>query len=237
MKESNEIEVRNSMPYDPREHYRRSIRLRDYDYTSPGAYFVTICTQDRKTIFGEIVNGEMHLNKLGESTQSIWCALPERFPDIELDQLVIMPDHIHGIIIFKESRHASPMDSYVSQIPERFRQLEYSKSPTNRLPASFAPPHPGGAINRAPTGPPSLRSADENCIPTLGEVIRVFKAVTTHKIRSQGRLDFKWQRNYYEHIIRKGDDLDRVRQYIIDNPAQWTEDSFNREEMLSWLLD
>ena len=215
------------MPYDPQENYRRSIRLRDYDYTSPGAYFITICTQDRKPIFGEIVNGEMQLNKLGESTQSIWCTLPERFPNLELDQFVIMPDHIHGIIIFKESRHVSPLDSYVSQIPERFRNSTYSKSATDQISASFAPPHPWGAINRAPTELPSLRSADENRILPLGEVIRTFKAVTVHKIRSQGRLDFKWQRNYHEHIIRKDDDLDRVRQYIIDNPAQWTEDSLN----------
>src|SRR5258708_26515692 len=225
------------MTHDSQKYNRRSIRLRDYDYTSPGAYFITICTQDRKPIFGEIVNNEMQLNELGESLQLIWNTLPERFSNLELDHFVIMPDHIHGIIIIKETNFIFAEDSYKSELPERFRNSTYSKRATNRLSASFAPPHPRGAINRAPTELPSLRAADENRILPLGEVIRTFKAVTAHKIRSQGRLDFKWQRNYHEHIFRKDDDLDRIRQYIIDNPAQWAEDSLNREEMLSWLLD
>lgn len=97
-------------------------------------------------------------------------------------------------------------------------------------------------INTTMISWPSLRSSDDsrstnNSIPPLGEIIRVFKAVSTHNIRTLGWHDFKWQRNYHEHIIRKDDDLDRVRQYIIDNPAQWAEDSLNREETLSWLLD
>jgi REP element-mobilizing transposase RayT len=225
------------MTHDSQKYNRRSIRLRDYDYTSPGAYFITICTQDRKSIFGEIVNNEMQLNELGESLQLIWNALPERFSNLELDHFVIMPDHIHGIIIIKETNFIFAEDSYKSELPERFRNSTYSKRATNRVSASFAPPHPRGAINRAPTELPSLRPADKNRILPLGEVIRTFKAVTAHKIHSQGRLDFKWQRNYHEHIIRKDDDLDRVRQYIIDNPAQWAENSLNREEMLPWLLD
>jgi REP element-mobilizing transposase RayT len=225
------------MTHDSQKYNCRSIRLRDYDYTSPGTYFITICTQDRKPVFGEIVNNEMQLNELGESLQLIWNALPERFSNLELDHFVIMPDHIHGIIIIKETDFVFGEDSYKSELPERFRNSRYSKRATNPVSASFAPPNPGGAINLAPTVLPSLRSADENRILPLGEVIRTFKAVTTHKIRSQGRLDFKWQRNYHEHIIRKDDDLDRVRQYIIDNPAQWAEDSLNKEEILSWLLD
>ena len=225
------------MTYDSQKNNRRSIRLRDYDYTSPGAYFITICTQGRKPVFGEIVNNEMQLNELGESLQLIWNALPERFSNLELDYFVIMPDHIHGIIIIKETDFVFAEDSYKSELPERFRNSTSSKRATNRVSAAFSPSHPEGAINRAPTEQPSLRSADENRILTLGEVIRTFKAAITHKIRSQGRLDFKWQRNYYEHIIRKDDDLDSVRQYIIDNPAQWAEDSLKSKEALPWQLD
>ena len=224
------------MTYDPQNHHRRSISLRDYDYSFPGAYFVTICVQNRKPIFGEIVGDEMHLNAFGERTQLIWNTLPERFPHIELDQFVIMPDHLHGIVFLKETQPASSMDSYVSQIPERFKQHEYSKSAADQLSPSVATPHqPRGAINLAPTGLPSLRSAQD--IPPLGEVIRTSKALTTHNIRSLGKLDFKWQSRYFEHIIRNDDVLDRIRQYIVDNPACWAEDSLNSKEALPWLLD
>lgn len=80
------------------EHSRRSIRLSGYDYASPGAYFVTICTQDRKYLFGRIVNAEMTLNEFGHIADNAWRELPCRFPGIEPDEFMVMPNHIHGII-------------------------------------------------------------------------------------------------------------------------------------------
>ena len=77
---------------------RHSIRLRDYDYSEPGAYFLTVCTKERERLFGEINQGEMKLNGAGKIVQSIWVQLPKRFPNIELNEFVIMPNHVHGII-------------------------------------------------------------------------------------------------------------------------------------------
>ncbi len=91
------------MPINQREPPRRSFRLQGYDYSQPGHYFVTLCTQDRKWMLGEIVNGEMRLNQVGSIVQSIWNTLPERFPHIELDQYVVMPNHMHGIIALLET--------------------------------------------------------------------------------------------------------------------------------------
>ena len=82
---------------------RRSPRLKDYDYSMAGAYFVTICVKHRRMLFGEVVEGRMCLNPLGEATRYIWENLPERFPDIELDLYVIMPNHFHGIIVINEA--------------------------------------------------------------------------------------------------------------------------------------
>ncbi len=175
------------MNYDPEKHHRHSIRLRDYDYAQAGAYFVTICTHNRKCLFGEVIDGEMHLNNMGQAIQWIWNALPERFPNIQLDHHIIMPNHLHGILLNVGAQFITP-----SQPPDE------------------------GAMN---------------CAPTLGEIIRTFKALSTRYIHAAGMSDFAWQRSYYEHIIRN-DDMDRIRQYIIDNPARWTEHNANLEEAL-----
>ena len=86
------------MLYDPNRHHRRSIRLKEYDYTQPGAYFITICTHDRAGLFGEIVDGEMRLNDCGRVAEQCWLDIPSHFPHAELDAFVIMPNHVHGIL-------------------------------------------------------------------------------------------------------------------------------------------
>ncbi len=92
------------MRYDPDKHHRQSIRLRHYDYSQAGAYFVTICVQDRQTLFGSVVDNEMCLNANGLLAQSAWCQLAERFPDIVLDEFVLMPNHLHGILFLPSRR-------------------------------------------------------------------------------------------------------------------------------------
>jgi putative transposase len=87
------------MPYDPTRHHRQSIRLKGYDYSQAGAYFVTICTQDRACLFGKVVNGEMRLNDAGRMVLAEWNMLPERFPHVVLDAFVVMPNHVHGIVV------------------------------------------------------------------------------------------------------------------------------------------
>ncbi|MBC7237764.1 MAG: hypothetical protein H5T69_18130, partial [Chloroflexi bacterium] len=87
------------MKYDPERHHRRSIRLKGYDYTQPGAYFVTIVTQDRARLFGEVVDGEMRLNDAGRMVQTVWDELPAFYPGVQTDAFIVMPNHIHGIIV------------------------------------------------------------------------------------------------------------------------------------------
>jgi len=89
--------------YDPAKHHRRSIRLKEYDYTKAGAYFLTIVTQDRVCLFGEVVDGEMRLNDVGDMVHQEWTNLPNRFPNIDLDAFIVMPNHIHGIIVITDA--------------------------------------------------------------------------------------------------------------------------------------
>jgi putative transposase len=91
------------MSYDPDKHHRRSIRLKEHDYAQPGAYFVTICTRERESPFGHVVNGEMRLNDAGEIARRCWEDIPHHFPLVGLDAFVVMPNHVHGIIVITES--------------------------------------------------------------------------------------------------------------------------------------
>lgn len=91
------------MGYDPERHHRRSIRLRGYDYGQPGRYFVTICVQGRGCLFGDVVNGEVRLSKAGVVVESWWGTIPRRFPGVTLDAYVVMPNHLHGIVMIESN--------------------------------------------------------------------------------------------------------------------------------------
>jgi len=169
---------------------RRSIRLKGYDYSEAGFYFVTVCAQDRDCIFGDVHHGSVRLNKIGQMVDIIWKDLPDKFQPIQLDEHVLMPNHIHGIINITVG-------------------------------APFMAPHPGikteyslaqGAINRA---------------PTLGEIIRAFKAKSTRRIRQSQWPKFRWQRNYFERVIRNEAELFEVRRYIREYPLKWDWDTEN----------
>jgi putative transposase len=97
------------MRYEPERHHRQSIRLKGYDYRQVGAYFITICTQEKACLFGEVVNGEMKLNDAGRIVEHCWLEIPHHFPHVALDAFVVMPNHVHGILwIVVDIRNTSP---------------------------------------------------------------------------------------------------------------------------------
>jgi len=105
----NNKEMQNKPKFDPQKHHRKSIRLQGYDYSSEGAYYVTIVTFHRDSLFGEIVNGEIVLNDFGKIADECWRAIPEHFPFVELGAYVIMPNHAHGIIVITDNRRGAAM--------------------------------------------------------------------------------------------------------------------------------
>ena len=190
---------------------RRSIRLPYYDYSNPGMYFVTICSFGRECLFGNIINGQMQLNNTGEILQKIWHELPERFPNIELDQWVIMPNHVHGIIHILDN----PVRGAGSPRPCGPGPCGFHRPCTDKLKNSI----PLDIQTTAGAGTAPLRV-------TLGQMIAYFKYKSTKRINllRQTPAVPVWHRNYYEHVIRNEKSLNEIREYILNNTMNWTMD-------------
>jgi len=177
------------MSYDPAIHHRRSIRLRTHDYASGGAYYVTICTEERRRLFGVIVNSRMALNNAGRMASRWYDELPHKFPDVQTDAFVVMPDHVHFVVRTgcAEMRAETPVGANLCVRPQCAG--EHTGSPLRAIVAWFK-------------------------TMTTNEYIRGVKQSGWAPF--PGKL---WQRNYYEHIVRNDADLARIRAYIRDNPA------------------
>jgi len=120
------------MAYNPEKHNRRSIRLKDYDYSTPGAYFVTICTQDHECIFGEIIDGEMQLNEIGTIMDEYWNEISKRYKNVELDKYITMPNHIHIILMITDNRNRVSKGGETP--PQRLGQIiAYYKYQTTKI--------------------------------------------------------------------------------------------------------
>lgn len=186
---------------------RRSIRLRGYDYSQAGAYFVTICCHRRKSLFGRVTSGKMRGNDVGETVMECWAAIPDHFAHVLLDEYVVMPNHMHGILIFREDvvRYLSP-SSLVEQAGACKGAARCAHLPNNQEERVSTPR-----------------------LTTLGSVIRAFKSAVTRTLRQEGYgiIGPIWQRNYYEHVIRDEIGLNRIRDYIQTNPARWDLDREN----------
>ena len=198
-------------------HHRSSIRLKGYDYSQEGMYFVTICARDRECMFGKVVEGEMRLNEVGKVICGVWETLPKRFPNTHVDFFVVMPNHIHGIIVINENgRGGDPPALNVLQSVIEIPTIDEFHN--THLSTGIEP-------NGRAGGSPPLRRYN------LGHRIAYFKYQTTRFINLENNSKGLrvWQRNYHEHIIRNEDELTRIRTYIQNNPLQWALDENNPE--------
>ena len=119
----------HTMPYDPNKHHRRSVLIKGYDYTQPGVYYITICTEARQCIFGEVIDGQMQLNLLGHLAHTCWLEIPNHFPRFQLDAFVIMPDHVHGLLVIVDNTPVKTQQRRVPT-PERLGQPVRGSIPT-----------------------------------------------------------------------------------------------------------
>ncbi len=184
-------------------HHRRSIRLPGYDYAQAGWYFVTFVTQQRECLLSRIVDATVVLEPAGQAVLDVGMALPERFPTVVLDTVVIMPNHVHAII------GLLPTDAVAGGAA--------CCAPTANATVATG----GGAACCAPTAASTTALA-------LGAVLRAWKSLAAVGVNAAlRRAGPVWQRNYYEHIIRSERSLERIRQYLLDNPWRWSQDREN----------
>lgn len=194
------------MRYDSDRQHRRSIRLRDYDYAQDGAYFVTICVQERECLFGAIIDGTMELSVFGRVVEDEWAKTSSIRPNVEIDAFVVMPNHFHAIVVVASDEHDG------TAVPP------------------YAPTTVG---HQSLTGE---RRAFRSPSQTLGAVVRGFKSAATRRINDLRRMPGTpiWQRNYYEHIIRNERSLQRIRHYIASNPRHWAADQLHPSNLSKW---
>jgi REP element-mobilizing transposase RayT len=196
---------------DPKRHHRRSIRLPEYDYASPGAYFVTVCVRKGECLLGRVADGEMQRSEYGQLAHDFWKQVRVHFPSVAVDAFVIMPNHLHVIVMIHETS---------------VRAGDEMGEVTSPLQASDEGQRGRGAVS-APSGQTQPTSGIKR--PTLGQIIAYYKYMTTKQInlmRGTPGIPF-WQRNYWEHVIRTDQALNAIRQYVTDNPTRWPWDTYN----------
>ena len=179
----------------------KSTRLQNWDYGSNAAYFVTICTQNREHYFGEIINGSMYLSEIGHLANKYWLEIPEHFPFVELDAFVVMPNHVHGIIIINK--------------PNNDRTVETRHALSLPIPSQ-------PQLQNETIGQQRFQNQGKG---SLSAIIGSYKSVLTKNARKI-HADFAWQSRFHDHIIRNDDSLQRIRDYIINNALRWREDKF-----------
>jgi len=205
------------MPYNPAIHHRRSIRLKDYDYSQSGIYFVTICCDQWICRFGKIENGEMILNKYGQIAYNEWMKTPDKRSNVQLDVFVIMPNHIHGIIVITDDYSRGVLHTPhnicsrgVLHTPHNICSRGVLQTPQNE-------PNRSNSVGVCNT---PLRSSSN----TVGAIVRGYKSAVTKQIGFA-----IWQRNYYEHIIRNEQSYRHISDYVMNNPTKWKDDQFYME--------
>lgn len=179
------------MPYNPAVHNRHSIRLPGYDYTRPGAYFLTILAHKKEHLFGNVIKGVVQLSPVGEIVQEQWQKIPTHFPDVLLDAFVIMPNHIHGILVITEG--AASMG--------KGKAFDLGSS------------HKSNAL-------PIRLGSQPGSIPAVLQNFKSITSRKINKLLNSPRSTI-WHRNYYEYIIRDEEDFSRIQEYILENPMKW----------------
>ena len=174
-----------------------STRLEGWDYSKNGYYFVTICTRNGECLLGKVVDGVMQLSTAGKIVEEEWCKTEQIRNKVTLDKWIIMPNHLHGIVIINTDVETPRRG--VSDIPNGGKAISQHNETFRQ--------------GRLKSG-------------SLGAIIGQFKSICTKRILTAGH-NFAWQSRFYDHIIRNEKTLDKIREYIVNNPLKWELDKDN----------
>ncbi len=224
------------MKYNPKIHNRQSTRLKGYDYSQVGLYFITLCCANRANIFGgiemikehSIPIAKMVLNNAGKIAEKCWVEIPVHFPNVVLHEYVIMPNHVHGIIEIVKTKN---IDVKPGQCKKGNARINKNKPTKDSSLEKSKDAKCGTANNNKGNGDvvnntEYIESKFVSPSKTIGSMVRGFKIGVTKWMRQNTDIHDVWQRNYYDVIIRDELAYYRIAQYIRNNPAKWLDDKF-----------
>jgi putative transposase len=195
-----------------------SARLKDWNYSNDAAYFVTICVNDMKNYFGKVKEEKVELSKIGKIANEEWQKTGEVRPNVILDEYVIMPNHIHGIIMIMNDHK---VDTHSMRLDDSFRDARRAENENISVETTWQ------VVSSKETSHRDVSTLKSN---SLGAIIGQFKSICTKRIHTIGYKNFRWQSRYYDRIIRNDKELFNIMQYIMNNPMKWTFDEYYRNE-------
>lgn len=184
-----------------------SARLQQWDYRWAGAYFITVCTKDRLHYFGDIENGKMVLSNIGVLADVFWYEIKNHTQNVELGAFVVMPNHIHGVLILTENDDNDNVNGNV----ETGHALSLRQ--TEQL---------NGQLNEPTIGQQRFQNIGKN---SISSIVGSYKSAVTKHAHRLG-FEFEWQTRFYDHIIRNDESFQKISNYINNNPVNWQEDKF-----------
>jgi len=190
---------------------RKTTRLAHWDYAQNGYYFITICAKDKEEYFGKIIDGEMHLSDVGKIAKYYWYEIPKHFDFVRLEAFVVMPNHIHGIVVIDDGMNL-----------DKNEDLDLDEDVDKAMPLSLQ-------IGWNPVCSPSVSSNKMNRFQnqgkgTISSIIGSYKSIVTKKAREISA--FSWQSRFYDNIIRNEKAYEKIVNYVENNPKKWEEDMF-----------
>jgi REP element-mobilizing transposase RayT len=183
----------------------KSARLEGYDYRNEGLYYVTICTKNRAHFFGKCENAIMLLNDLGKMAEDCWLAIPTHFPNVSLDEFIIMPNHIHGIICIDSTNSVETLHATSSIENESYSDANKTLHATSLTDDRYSKISPKQG--------------------SLSTVLRSYKSAVSNKAK-HFNPNFSWQHRFYDHIIRDIQSFTNIQYYILNNSTNWINDEY-----------
>jgi REP element-mobilizing transposase RayT len=205
--------------YNPDIYHRHSVRLKEYDYSQEGIYFVTVCVQNHECLFGKITDDEMILNNIGKIVRDEWMKTAELRQNVQLHEFVVMPNHFHGILEIMWGMDIDDGGARTGIVHDGGTRRGVVRDGDSRR---------GVACNARIVQKSAYMASISPKSNELGTIIRAFKSAVTRNIHNLG-CEFAWQRNMWEHVIRNTADYTRIADYIINNPFRWQNDMFYKE--------
>jgi putative transposase len=216
------VKNNKKMTFNPQIHHRRSIRLKGYDYSKTGLYFITLCVEDKQHLFGDIIDGKMILNQLGQIANDEWINTSDIRDNISLHEFIIMPNHFHCIIEinFQKGENNQSIGAFKSPSQTIGSIIRGYKIATTKKIKDFLKEE-------------NIRTGELQFAP-ISQSISSESEIALYSQTISGELQFAptnskiWQRNYYENIIRDEKAYQNISNYIKNNPAKWHEDKFSK---------